>query len=226
MRLLIVEDEEQFAQNLKQFLELKGYVVDWIGDAEKAFNRILLYQKEYDMVLLDLDLPGMSGMQLAEKVRTEGVTVPIIILTGNSETKNKIALLNCGADDYLVKPFSMDELVARITSVLRRPSISQPITFSAGNLTVDTSSRRVTVNEKEVELTLKEFALLECFVRRPGQLISREELSNKVWDFATVTHSNVLDAHIKNLRKKLGAIDDFSSRFETTRGVGYRLIVE
>src|SRR4051812_45659861 len=128
MRLLIVEDEELMAQNLKKLLELKGFTVDWIADAEKAFNRILLYQKEYDMVLLDLDLPGMGGAELTQKVRAEGCMIPIIILTGNSETKNKIALLNCGADDYIVKPFEVDEVIARTASVLRRPSVSQPIT--------------------------------------------------------------------------------------------------
>lgn len=224
MRLLIVEDEEVFADNLKKLLELKGFAVDWLSSADKAYNRILLYHKEYDAIILDLTMPGMSGKELTRTLRAKGITTPIIILTGNGETKTMVALLNSGADDYVVKPFSIEELAARITSVLRRPVTSQPITFSAGNLTVDTSNRRITVDEKEVELTLKEYALLECFVRRPSEVISREELSNKVWDFASLTLSNVLDVHMKNLRKKLQSADTYS-HFETVRGVGYRLVV-
>ncbi len=224
MRLIIVEDEETFAKNLKKLLEYKGFAVDWIKSADEALNRILLYQHEYDLILLDLTLSGMSGMELTQKLRTEGVSTPIIIQTGNSETTNKIALLNSGADDYIVKPFSVDELVARISSVLRRPAIATPISITLGNITVDTSNRRITVSEKEIELTLKEYALLECFVKHPGEVLSREELSNKVWDFAALTLSNVLDVHMKNLRKKLTSHDD-SARFETVRGVGYRLVV-
>ncbi len=224
MRLIIIEDEVVFAQNLKQLLELKGFAVDWLESADKALNRILLYQKEYDMILLDLSMPGMDGMELTRRLRTEGVKTPIIILTGNADTANKITLLNTGADDYIVKPFSVDELIARITSILRRPDTPRAITLSAGDLAVDTSRRRVTVRDKEVALTLKEYALLECFIQRPEQVISREELSSKVWDFAALTLSNVLDVHMRNLRKKLN--DTSGNRFETIRGVGYRLVVQ
>lgn len=223
MRLIIVEDEEILAKNLKKLLELKGFAVDWLPNADKAYNRILLYQKDYDLIILDLTMPGMGGMELTQKLRKDGVTTPIIILTGNGETKNMVALLNSGADDYVVKPFLIDELVARIASVLRRPVIPQPVLFSAGNLTVDTANRRITVDDKEIGLTLKEYALLECFVRRPSEVITREDLSNKVWDFATVTLSNVIDVHIKNLRKKL--LDtETDSHIETIRGIGYRFV--
>src|SRR3989338_3981505 len=201
MRLIIVEDERILAQNLKKLLELKGFAVDWLTSADQAYNRILLYQNEYDAVILDLNMVGMNGMELTKKLRSGDVKIPIIILTGDGETQNKIALLNSGADDYIVKPFSVDELVARINSVLRRPEISKHVTFSAGNLTVNTSTRRIMINENEVTLTLKEYALLECFLRRPGDVLSREELSNKVWDFASLTLSNVLDVHMTNLRR-------------------------
>lgn len=224
MRLIIVEDEEILAKNLKKLLEFKGFAVDWLPSADKAYNRILLYQKDYDLIILDLSMPGMGGMELTQKLRTDGVTTPIVILTGNSDTKNKIALLNSGADDYVVKPFLVDELIARINSVLRRPTIPQPVIFSAGNFTVDSSNRRITVGKAEIALTLKEYALLECFIRRPNEAISREDLSNKVWDFASLTLSNVVDVHMKNLRKKLDKVDTFS-RIETIRGVGYRLVV-
>ncbi len=224
MRLIIVEDEEILAKNLKKLLEIKGFAVDWLPNADKAYNRILLYQKDYDLIILDLSMPGMGGKELTQKLRADGVTTPIIILTGEADTKNKISLLNSGADDYIVKPFSIDELIARISSVLRRPTIPQPVIFSAGNFTVDSSNRRITVDKKEIVLTLKEYALLECFIRRPNEAISREDLSNKVWDFASLTLSNVLDVHMKNLRKKLDEMDS-SSRIETVRGVGYRFVV-
>ena len=230
MHLLIVEDEEVLARNLKKILEQKGFGVDWLSNAEKARTRVLLYRNEYDMIILDLTLRGMDGMAFTKGMRAEGITTPIIIVTGNSDTKNKIELLNSGADDYVVKPFSSDELIARMSSVLRRPVMAQPIVHKLGSLTIDTAARRVNVGEKEVPLTLKEYALFECFLRRPGEVLSREELFNQVWDFNTLTWSNVLDVHMKNLRKKLEATQDRArpakggARFETIRGVGYRLI--
>ncbi len=224
MRLIIVEDEEALALNLKKLLELKGFAVDWLPSADKAYNRIMLYHKEYDLIILDLSMKGMGGEELTKKLRSDSITTPIIILTGNGDTASMVSLLNSGADDYVVKPFAIDELIARITSVLRRPRVPQPITYSAGAFVVDTSQRSISCNGKNIELTLKEYALLECFIRRPGEVISREELSNKVWDFASLTLSNVLDVHMKNLRKKLSAVND-SAQFETVRGVGYRLLI-
>lgn len=223
MHILIVEDEEALARNLKKILELKGFGVDWLSNAEKARTRVLLYRNEYDMIILDLALPGMDGATFTKGVRSEGITTPIIIVTGNADTQNKIELLNSGADDYVVKPFSADELIARISSVLRRPATAQPVVHKLGDLTVDTAARRVQIGDEEVSLTLKEYALFECFLRRPGEVLSREELFNQVWDFNTLTWSNVLDVHMKNLRKKLEATQD-SAHFETIRGVGYRLI--
>lgn len=224
MHILIVEDEEALARNLKKLLEHKGFGVDWLANAEKARTRVLLYRNEYDMIILDLALPGMDGSTFTKGLRAEGVTTPIIIVTGNADTQNKIELLNSGADDYVVKPFSGDELIARISSVLRRPAIAQPVVHKLGDLTVDTAARRVQIGDEEVSLTLKEYALFECFLRRPGEVLSREELFNQVWDFNTLTWSNVLDVHMKNLRKKLEA-SERAARFETIRGVGYRLVV-
>ena len=224
MRLIIVEDERILAQNLKKLLELKGFAVDWLPSADQAYNRILLYQNEYDAVILDLNMVGMNGMELTKKLRSGDVKIPILILTGDGETKTKIALLNSGADDYIVKPFSVDELVARINSVLRRPATPLQSTLSAGAITMDIGERRVMVNEKDVALSLKEYALLECFVRHPGEVMSREHLSSKVWDFAALTLSNVLDVHMVSLRKKLSGADD-SVRFQTIRGIGYKLVI-
>jgi len=224
MRLIIVDDESDFADALKKHLELKGFAVDWLPSAEKAFNRVLLYQNEYDAIILDLNMQGMNGMELTKKLRAEKVKVPILILTGDGETKTKIALLNSGADDYIVKPFSIDELIARVNSVVRRPAAVLPTTLCAGSITMDTTQRTIKINEKDVPLSLKEYALLECFVRHPGEILSREQLSNKVWDFAALTLSNVLDVHMVSLRKKITGNDD-STRFETIRGIGYRLVI-
>ena len=223
MRLLIVEDEETVAKNLKKLLELKGIAVDWLSDAIDARTRILMYREDYDPILLDLGLPGMNGMALTTSLREEGVTTPIIIVTGQSETASKIALLNSGADDYVVKPFSSDELIARINSVLRRPATSQPVVYTAGDLTMDTAEHSLRAGNTKIPLTLKEYALLECFLRRPNEVLTREDLSNKVWDFNSLTLSNVLDVHMKNLRKKIGEVSN-SARFETVRGVGYRFV--
>ena len=223
MRLLIVEDEEAFAKNLKKILELKGFVVDWLADGEKAQSRISLYRKEYDVILLDLTLPGLDGITITKNLRANNITTPVIILTGQSGTNYKVELLNAGADDYVVKPFSSDELIARIASVTRRPSVPPQIIRSLGDITIDTATHRVRVKDAEVALTLKEYSLLECFFRRPGEVFPREELSSQVWDFNALTLSNVLDTHMKNLRRKLSQKSN-SVRFETVRGVGYRFV--
>lgn len=222
MHLLIVEDEEKLARALKKGLEAHGYAVDWLADPEKARSRMVLYKDEYDLILLDLMLPGMDGATITESVRTDGVTTPIIILTARNETEHKVDLLNKGADDYIVKPFSFEELLARINSVLRRPALSQPATLAVGDIEMDTGTRVVRVLETEVPLTLKEFSLLECFMREPDVVLTREKLFNHVWDFNTLSWSNVLDVHMKNLRKKLDHGSN-TSHFETVRGVGYRL---
>jgi DNA-binding response OmpR family regulator len=226
MHLLIVEDEEKLAKALKKGLEMKGYAVDWLPDPEKARSRILLYRDEYDLILLDLMLPGLDGATITESVRKEGVTTPIIILTARNETEHKVDLLNKGADDYIVKPFSFDELLARISSVLRRPQTSQPVILRVGDLEMNASTRTVTKRGEEVPLTLKEFSLLECFMRQPNEVLSREKLFDHVWDFNSLSWSNVLDVHMKNLRKKLHDDEYATPVFETVRGVGYRLAGE
>jgi DNA-binding response OmpR family regulator len=226
MHILIVEDEERLAKALKKGLELKGYAVDWLADSEKARNRILLYRSEYDLIILDLMLPGIDGATITESVRQEGVTTPIIILTARNETEHKVDLLNKGADDYIVKPFSFEELLARINSVLRRPTQSKPVVLKVGDLEMDMATRVVRKEGTEVPLTLKEFSLLECFMRQPNEVLSREKLFDHVWDFNSLSWSNVLDVHMKNLRKKLGTDENGDNLFETVRGVGYRLAGE
>src|SRR3569832_1501546 len=221
MHLLLVEDEERLAKALKKGLEARGYAVDWLADSEKARTRIFMYKDEYDLIILDLMLPGLGGAEITESVRKEGVAVPIIILTARHETEHKIDQLNKGADDYIVKPFSFEELLARINSVLRRPVTQRSVVLKAGPIEMDTATRTVKKDGEEVPLTLKEFALLECFMREPNVVLSRETLFDHVWDFNSFSWSNVLDVHMKNLRKKLDH-DHGSEFFETVRGVGYR----
>ncbi|RJQ35395.1 DNA-binding response regulator [Candidatus Parcubacteria bacterium] len=224
MRLLIVEDDIEFGENLTRTLQTNGFATDWLKDGEKARSRILLYQKEYDAIILDLKLPGMDGMTLTKTLREHDVATPIIVLTGRGETEYKVEMLNSGADDYVVKPVSLSELMARIASVSRRvPTQQRKSAHVVGDITIDTAAHRVHTGNTEISLTLKEYALLECFARRPGEVFTREELCSKVWDFNAVTLSNVLDVHMKNLRKKLRCSNS-SATFETVRGIGYRFV--
>ena len=223
MRILIVEDEAKLAEAVKRGLEMKGFSVDWIAESDKARTRILLYKEEYDLVLLDLMLPGISGDQICRDVREAGVTTPIIMLTARDETEFKIDLLNSGADDYITKPFSFDELVARIHAVLRRPEQSHTGPLTIRDIVLDPTKHSVTKDGKEISLTLKEFSLLELFMRHPDEAMPREAILDHVWNFDFPGFSNVLDVHMKNLRKKLDTYEDSDPLFETIRGVGYRI---
>ena len=223
MRILIVEDEEKLAEALARGLEKKGFAADWLSDSEKARTRILLYRNEYDLILLDLMLPGIDGATITREVRSEGVTTPIVMLTARNEIEYKVDLLNAGADDYIAKPFSFDELVARIHAVLRRPDSALSPVLSVGSLQLDAANRVAKHEGKAIALTLKEFSLLEYLMRRPGTVLTREEILDHVWDFDFLGFSNVLDVHMKNLRKKLKDHESSSPLIETVRGVGYRL---
>lgn len=223
MRILIVEDEAKLAEALKKGLEMKGFTVDWLSDSEKARTRIMLYRDEYDLILLDLMLPGVDGAAICKEAREAGVTTPIIILTARDETEYKVDLLNLGADDYIAKPFSFDEVVARINAVLRRPNETLPTTLVVRDIELDPGKHTVKKDGKDVALTLKEFSLLEFFMRHPNEALKREQVLDHVWSFDFPAFSNVLDVHMKNLRKKLDDYANADPLFETIRGVGYRL---
>lgn len=222
MRILVVEDEPKLASVISKGLTMSGYAVDTIADGQEAFTRILVHAKDYDLVLLDLMLPTKSGLEICTELRAENVTVPIVVLTARSETEHKVELLLAGADDYMVKPFSFEELLARIQAVLRRPTSTVPTKLVVGDIELDPVAYRVTKEGKEVPLTLKEFRLLEYFMRRPNEVVDREDLLAHLWDFNYEAFSNVVDVHVKNLRNKLDAKNG-PSIFETIRGVGYRL---
>lgn len=222
MKILLVEDEEKLAQALKRGLEMAGYTVDIVGDGKKALTRISLHRDDYDVVILDLMLPSMDGHEICRQMREKNITVPVLILTARAETDTKVKLLLSGADDYLVKPFSFAELSARLRALLRRPVESLPEVLKAADIELNPNTRRVSREGAEVPLTLKEFGLLEYFMRHPNQVVNREDLLNHLWDFNYVGFSNVVDVHIKNLRRKLGGKDDYGL-LETVRGIGYRL---
>jgi len=222
MKILIVEDEEKLAEALSRGLEAHGYAVDTIGDGKKAQTRIVMHRDDYDLVILDLMLPSMDGLEICKSIRDENIVIPVLILTARNETENKVNLLLSGADDYMVKPFSFAELLARVKALLRRPSELIPEILEVHGIEMNVVKRRVYRDGKEIPLTLKEFGLLEYFMRHPDQVVNREDLLAHLWDFNYASFSNVVDVHIKNLRRKLGD-SGAPDALETIRGVGYRL---
>ena len=222
MKILIVEDEEKLAEALSRGLEAHGYAVDTIGDGKKAQTRIVMHRDDYDLVILDLMLPSMDGLEICKSIRDENIVIPVLILTARNETENKVKLLLSGADDYMVKPFSFAELLARVKALLRRPSELIPEILEVHGIEMNVVKRRVYRDGKEIPLTLKEFGLLEYFMRHPDQVVNREDLLAHLWDFNYASFSNVVDVHIKNLRRKLGD-SGAPDALETIRGVGYRL---
>ncbi len=221
MKILLVEDEQKLATALVRGLGLEGYTVDHIADGKKALTRISLHRSDYDLVILDLMLPSLDGYEICKQMREMNITVPILILTARNETDTKVQLLQSGADDYLVKPFSFAELTARCRALLRRPNEKLPETLKIADIELNPGERRVKRSGRDVPLTLKEFGLLEYFMRHPNQVVNREDLLNHLWDFNYVGFSNVVDVHVKNLRRKLDANGE--SILETVRGIGYRL---
>jgi DNA-binding response OmpR family regulator len=222
MRALIIEDEEKLAQSLQKGLERSGYAADYVLDGEAGERRINLYRNEYDVIILDLMLPKKNGFEVCRAVREVGITTPILILTARDMTDDKILALDSGADDYLVKPFSFEELLARIRALLRRPTISLNNEITVGTTTIKLAEREAYQAGTKIELTLKEFELLNYLMRHSGQVVNREELYMHLWDFADNAMSNIIDAHIKNLRRKL-TIEGGTTTIETVRGVGYRI---
>ncbi|RJR31298.1 DNA-binding response regulator [Candidatus Parcubacteria bacterium] len=221
MRILIVEDQENLAKLVKSGLEDEGFAVDYVTDGEAGFRRIELYHDDYDLIILDIMMPKLSGIDVCKKVRELKIFIPIIMLTAKDGQNDIINGLNVGADDYLAKPFTFDILLARIRAVLRRPKTALPAELKIQDIILDTTAKKVFRNSKEVRLTLKEFSLLEYLMRHPNQAVNREQILSNVWDFAFDSFANVVDVHITNLRKKIG--DRNAKIIETVRGLGYRI---
>ncbi len=224
MRLLVVEDADKLARALKRGLEREGYAVDTLADGRLAQTRLRSRHDEYDLVVLDVMLPGIDGFTICRDLRDRGLTVPVLMLTARDTTDDKVTGLDSGADDYLVKPFAFEELVARVRTLLRRPRHALPVTLAAGDLTLDPVSRTARRGGAALELTAKEFSLLEFLMRHPGEVLSRERILDHVWDDDYDASSNVVDVHLKNLRRKVDRPDE-PSLFKTVRGVGYSLRV-
>ncbi len=222
MRILVVEDNEKLAASLKKGLGNSGFAADCVFDGETAERRIEVHREDYDLVILDLMLPKKNGIDVCRSLRSKNIMVPILMLTAKNTTEDKILGLNSGADDYLSKPFSHGELVARINALLRRPSQSLPRELVSGGVRLDLAARKVYRNGEEIPLTLKEFMVLEYLMRHPNEVVTREQILSHAWDFAFESWSNVVEVHIKNLRQKVYPKGN-EKILETIRGVGYRL---
>ncbi len=221
MRILIVEDEPSISNFLKEGLEEEGFAVDTADNGKQGLQLALDYLEEYDIILLDWMLPGMSGIEILRNIRKEDQGIPVIFLTARDTTDDAVFGLETGANDYIRKPFAFEELLARIRVLMRSKSGENSV-FQCGNISLDIASHRVSKAGKNVELTQKEFALLEFLFRNKGKVSRRTRIIEKVWDIHFDYDTSVIDVYINALRKKL---DDKNSEsfIETIRGVGYRI---
>ncbi|MDE2312219.1 MAG: response regulator transcription factor [Patescibacteria group bacterium] len=222
MRILIIEDQEKLAKALKKGLEQEGYSADYVLDGETGQRRIESKPADYDAVILDIMLPKKNGLEVCRDWRRQNIMVPVLMLTAKDAEMDKITGLDTGADDYLVKPFSDKELQARLRALLRRPRQALASELKVGDLNLHAGTHKIFCRGQEIFLTLKQFSLLEYLMRHPGQVLSREQLLEHVWDYSYDAFTNIVDAHIKNLRKKLKKAN-YEYALETIRGVGYRL---
>ncbi len=220
MRVLVVEDEVRMSRVLKRGLEEEGHAVDLAGDGPEGLW--LATENEYAAIVLDVMLPGFDGFELCRKLRAAGVWAPVLMLTARDAVDDRVRGLDAGADDYLVKPFSLLELAARLRALARRDDRARPAVLSEGDLKLDPASKRAWRGSTELQLSPKEFALLELFLRHPGMVLSRSQILDAAWDFAYDGTSNVVDQYVTYLRRKIDV--PFGRRdLETVRGMGYRL---
>jgi len=220
MRVLVVEDEPKMAGLVKRGLEEEGIAVDVSGRGEDA--AWMAGSTEYDVVVLDVMLPGLDGFEVCRRLRADEVWTPVLMLTARDAVEDRVTGLDGGADDYLVKPFSFDELLARLRALARRGSAERPAVLEAGDLRLDPATRRATRGDVEIALSQKEYALLETLMRRPGVALSRLQLLEHAWDDTYENRSNVIDVYIRYLREKIDRPFG-TDTIETVRGVGYRL---
>ncbi|KXK58402.1 two-component system response regulator [Micromonospora rosaria] len=216
MRLLVVEDEARLAAALQRGLQAEGFVVDVAGTGPAGLDAVR--GGGYDAMILDVMLPGLSGYELVRRIRAEERWLPVLMLSAKDGEYDQADGLDCGADDYLTKPFSYVVLLARLRALLRRGAPQRPAVLSAGDLSLDPARRRVTLAGAEVALTAREYALLAYLIRRPGEVVSKIELLDHVWDASLDTAPNAVEVYVGYLRRKIGR-----DRLETVRGAGYRL---
>jgi two-component system, OmpR family, response regulator len=220
MRVLVVEDEAKLAQVLARGLREEGYAIDVTGRGEEALW--MAKANPYDAILLDVMLPGADGFEICRRLREIGVWSPVLMLTARDAVDDRVSGLDAGADDYLAKPFSFEELLARIRALVRRAPAERPVVLEAGDLRVDPAAHRAWRGDTELDLSAKEFSLLELLVRRPGKVFTRSELLDGAWDMSFERRSNVVDVYVRYLREKIDRPFGRDS-IETVRGVGYRL---
>jgi two-component system, OmpR family, response regulator len=220
MRILVVEDELKMAGLLRRGLQEEGHAVDLARTGDDALW--MARAAEYDAVVLDLMLPGVDGIEVCKRLRESDVWAPVLMLTARDGVDDRVAGLDAGADDYLPKPFSFAELLARLRALVRRGAGERPAVLEVGDLRLDPATRRAWRGDAEVSLSAKEFALLEAFMRRPGDVLSRYQLLEHAWDYGYENRSNVVDVYVRYLRDKVDRPFGRTS-IETVRGAGYRL---
>lgn len=216
MRLLLVEDDAMIGRAVRQGLGDAGFTVDWVTDGRAA--ELALANGVYDLALLDLGLPAKDGMTVLRELRARRDPLPVLIVTARDAVADRIAGLNAGADDYVLKPFDLDELVARVRALLRRRAGAAVPVLQCGNLTLDAVRREVRRGDQEIQLSPREFALLEALMQRPGAVLSREQLEDAVYGWGEEVGSNAVEVHLHNLRRKLGP-----ETIRNVRGVGYKV---
>lgn len=216
-RILIVEDEERIASFVEKGLRANGFTTTVVPDGEAGYEYALT--GGFDLVVLDIGLPGRDGFTVLRELRESRVTTPVIVLTARDSVRDAVAGLEGGADDWMTKPFRFEELLARVRLRLRTAARAPEVTvLKSGSLSLDLRTRRARAGERTVDLTAREFVLLELFLRHPGQVLSREQILSHVWGYDFDPGSNIVDVYVRALRKKLGA-----EKVETVRGMGYRL---
>jgi heavy metal response regulator len=222
MRLLLVEDEEKVSRFIKKGLEEVGYAVDTASDGETGLMMGL--EGAHDLIILDIHLPGRDGLSVLRELRQKRVSTPVLLLTVRAAIEDKVIGLDTGADDYLTKPFAFQELLARVRALLRRPIEAGPPLLKVADLTLDPARRVVLRGEEKIELTTKEFALLDYFMRNPGRVLTRTMIAEHVWDYDFDPMTNVIDVYVNYLRKKID-VGRQEKLIHTVRGVGYVLKV-
>jgi two-component system OmpR family response regulator len=220
VRLLVVEDEERMAKLIKRGLEEEGHAVDVVGTGPDGLW--MATENPYEAIVLDVMLPGFDGFELCRRLREKEVWAPVIMLTARDEIGDRVRGLDAGADDYVAKPFSLLELAARLRALARRDDRSRPTVLESGDLKLDPAAKRAWRGDQELELSPKEFSLLELFLRHPGVVLTRSQIIDAVWDFAYDGGSNVVDQYVNYLRRKIDRPYNRND-LETVRGMGYRL---
>lgn len=222
MRILVVEDEHRIANSIKKGLEQERHTVDVAYNGPDGYD--LAATEDYDLLILDLMLPGLDGLTICQKLRQENNHTPILILTAKSQTQDKVAGLDSGADDYLTKPFSFEELLARVRALTRRPKNSLPIILRVAGLELNTQNFEVRRGRQKIQLSSKEFSFLEYLLRHPGQILTKDQIIGHVWNYDANILPNTVEVYIKNLRRKIDLpFENKKPLINTVRGFGYKL---